>query len=133
MKFNNTNLKDIRTDINRALSEVGEKYSIDIKAGRATYTSDTCDFKLKLISIGDDGVMFDEKAEDYKLYASNFGLDPDWFGKTFVSNENTFEITGLKTRRNLKYRVLAKNLDNGKPYKFADYTVIRKMQAQEQK
>jgi hypothetical protein len=93
-------LKDLRPEIEDALKEVSEKYGITMKLGNGRFGGLTGDYKLLLTTIGENGET--PESRDFALYASRFGMDQSWLGKTFNVNANTYTIKGIlpkKTKR----------------------------------
>jgi hypothetical protein len=73
----------------------------------------------------DDGEVVTKESEDFRRYAHEYGLKPEWLGKTFESRGQEFTIVGLSTRAK-KYKVIARNSE-GVGYKFHHDSVIAKM------
>jgi len=124
MEFTRKNLKEIRADIDEALVGVGEKYGIELSAKNASFTPNTCTFKLELGVVGSDGVTSSKEAESYKVNAGLFGLDPNWLGETFTANGKTFKVIGLNTRAK-KYPVVVQEVGSDGRYKFSAEGVVR--------
>ena len=114
-------IEKLRDEISHCLEPIGEKYGIELKAGRCGYSSGNFTMKLEGSLVGDDGVVLTKEAEDFKKYAHWHGLVPEDLGKTFVHTHVVYTITGLKTRAS-KYPITAQ-ASNGGSYKFAAESV----------
>ena len=111
----------LRDEISHCLEPIGEKYGIELKAGRCGYSSGNFTLKLEGSLVSEDGVVLTKEAEDFKKYAHWHGLVPEDLGKTFVHTHVVYTITGLKTRAS-KYPITAQ-ASNGGSYKFAAESV----------
>ncbi len=112
--FNKGNLKVLRSEIDSALKEVGEKYGVDLSAGGGsyTYTQHEVTFKLK-VSVLDASGESVQGRDDFILYGMLKGFDEDDFGRTFTTDDGkTFKITGWNRRRR-KYPVEVTRQDAG--------------------
>lgn len=114
-------LRMLRTDINIALKEVGDKHGVKLEAGSASYSTGTFTLKINGGLLKEDGSAVQKEAEDFKRYAKMFGLEPEDLGQKFKSNGKEYTISGLATRKS-KYPILAKDAQ-GKTYKFPMYIV----------
>ena len=114
-------IEKLRDEISHCLEPIGEKYGIELKAGRCGYSSGNFTLKLEGSLVSEDGVVLPKEAEDFKKYAHWHGLVPEDLGKTFVHTHVVYTITGLKTRAS-KYPITAQ-ASNGGSYKFAAESV----------
>jgi len=77
--------------------------------------------RIEVAEEGEDGVILNREAEDFKALAAVYDLSPDDLGRKFKdSTGKTFQIVGLKSRSS-KYPILATS--GGKRYKFPVETV----------
>ena len=90
-------LKDLRPEIEDALQGISEKYGITMKLGNGHFGGLNGDYKLELTTTGENGET--TQSRDFALYASRFGLRPEWYGKTFQGNGSTYIITGIYPRK----------------------------------
>lgn len=110
-KFTPKTCETIGQDIIQALSEVKEKWGIDIVITGGTYTNDTFSTKLK-VSLA--GVDVEKKIWD--RYCHRFGLTPEQYGTTFKYGGDKYTACGIKPKGK-KYPVLGSDI-TGKRYKF---------------
>ena len=118
-EWNRPECRRVADEVNKALADVGKKLGISIaKTGGGSYRGNSFTFKVECALMGENGEVFNQKAEDFKMYASSYGLKPTDLGKEFTTWDNkTFKIEGLNTRRP-KFAVSAIRVSNGKGYKF---------------
>ena len=120
-KITRKDVKKLRVEMDEALQAVGEKYGLKLETGNISYND--CGFRAKVTAsiIDEDGVDKAAKRE-WDLYAGQFGLKSEWFGKEFNSQGRTFTVVGIKPRAR-KMPVVAKNGD-GSLYKFRAAALI---------
>lgn len=111
-----TAVRRINDDIQSALDAVAKRYGVQIKVGNSRFSNTNCTTKIDISTVSEGGTVMTKEATDYNRYASSFGLTKK-LGDTFEFRYDTYEIVGLKPRSS-KYPVLAKNLSNGKTFKF---------------
>ena len=111
-----TAVRRINDDIQSALDAVAKRYGVQIKVGNSRFSNTNCTTKIDISTVSEGGTVMTKEATDYNRYASSFGLTKK-LGETFEFRYDTYEIVGLKPRSS-KYPVLAKNLSNGKTFKF---------------
>lgn len=124
MRISRDILKALRSEIDATLKEVGKKYSINLKAGNATFSDTNFTFKLEGAVITANGTILKKESEDFKRNAILYGLKPEDLGRRFQDNGRAFEITGLKPKAS-RYPILAKNLSTGQTFKFTSSHVKR--------
>ena len=113
----------VTRDIEAAIAEVLAKHGLT--AGRtSTRYGENYKVSIEANAIG----ALAPEANDWKRYASSFGLPTDALGEKFVSGGRTFCITGLNLRAR-RMPVLATDVATGKPYKFAAESVRRALPA----
>ena len=111
MQITRQMLKDLRPEIEDALKGVSEKYGITLKLGNGHFGGLTGDYKLLLTTTGENGET--PESRDFALYASRFGMDESWLGKTFRLGANTYTIKGILPKRT-KYPILVIRSDGVK-------------------
>lgn len=119
--FDRAALREVRNRMEEALKKVSDDLGISFEIGKIRYSSDM--FRTQIICVvantSDDSSV---AKVQWNQYCSRYSLSPDDFGKTFKSLSKTqananFEIVGCKPKSH-KYPILAKNLSDGKTYKF---------------
>ena len=117
-------LVTLRAELDAALQAVAEKHGVSIRAGNASFDALHANFKVEVKVLQTASGVSGDEAE-FRRYAGMVGLQPDVYGKTFVSNGSTFTVSGLslKSRR---MPVLARRED-GKVYKFPVNIVCLKL------
>lgn len=100
-----------------ALAPLGVTFTL----GNCRYGENSGKFELQFGTVNDDGTANTKAMDDFKRYASRYGLSPDDLGRTFVQNGRRFEIVGAKPT-NTKYPILA-NDSTGRTFKFPAWTV----------
>lgn len=103
-------VKQLRKDIDTALSAVGARYGMEIHAGSASFDSLTVDFKLSAKLAKSEG--FDPDKEQWDKNCKFYNLSEDDYGKTFTINGTTYQICGLNTQAR-SYPVLIRNTLTG--------------------
>jgi hypothetical protein len=112
-----TKAKLMRAYLEVALTGFEEHFGVAVKIGSIRYEATNARIPLDVSVVSDDGVILSKEAEDFKRYAYEYELKPEWLGMEFQSGGHTFTIEGLKTRAK-KYKVIAKRSD-GASYKFS--------------
>jgi len=60
---------------------------------------------------------------EFEAYAAYYGLKPEHFGKTFISQGSLYRISGIKPSAP-KYQILAERVTDGTVYKFTARGVL---------
>ncbi len=115
--INKTVARDVGAAVEEALAEVAEKFGLTVEVRGGSY--DATSFRPK-VEFKTAGAAEDE----FRTYAQMFGLDPDDFGRDFVSKGRHFRISGLATRSHT-YPILATEIASGKVYKFTSEGIAR--------
>lgn len=113
-KFDRKNLRNLRADLENAVSAVAEKYGIALDFGSGRFSDFRYSVKLTCL-IGSDGST-DHAKISWDLNCRMFGLKPEDFGRTFKQGSTRFTICGIKPKSR-RYPIIAAN-DNGTEYKF---------------
>jgi hypothetical protein len=104
-------LKLLATEIEEAVQSVAKKHGIQIKRGRGVYGGSNASLKLELAVVGKGGQAQTREAEDFKRYASVYGLKAENLGAEFTDFDGeVYTITGLKPRSR-KYPILVERVD----------------------
>ena len=111
-KFTRDELRNFRTDFEKAVSQLAEDYNIEIDLGNIGFTQNEFHGKITCVRNGKQ----DEIArKQFEAYCGWDGLSPEDFGKTFSWGKKTFTISGWNPRAR-KDMVVLKGAD-GKSYK----------------
>jgi len=103
-KFEPKHFTDIRSDIQKALDEIGAKYDINIKLGDISYTNSTFTSKINAAtkSVTEDGqeIIGNPKwKRDFIRNHSLIGLKESDFGKTINILGKESVIVGMTPRK----------------------------------
>ena len=109
-EFDRTNLRAISADIEAALAPVAAKFGITFTYKGVRFTSDNATFKIEGATIGSGGVANTRERDNFKLYASMYGLKDTDLDKQITYAGKRFTIIGLNTRRQ-KYPIVARRED----------------------
>jgi len=107
--------ESFRIETEQAMKTIAEKYGVNIHAGKINYDSNSFTLDLKVSKKKVNGKSF-EQAE-FEKNCIYFGLKPEDYNKSFMSNGRKFNICGIKTSAR-KMPILAK-CEDGKTYKFS--------------
>jgi hypothetical protein len=122
--FNKKICGEIGKAVVNALSEVEEEFNIKFFPGGGSFDESKFTLKLNCVPKDNKGVALSPMKEDFKKYASSFGLKPEDIGKKFVRNNITYKIAGLKLA-NRKFPIICENCQNKKMYKLNEVDVKR--------
>ena len=119
-KFNTSNLKQIRVEIQSKLDELKSQFGIDVKLGNISYTLDT--FKSSIsCTIIPEGM--NKYQVDFNKYCTMFNLKESDYNRLFLSNGKTFKLIGLKPS-SPKFCVLGESIE-GQVFKFPSVVLSR--------
>jgi hypothetical protein len=125
-RFDGPTLKTLRTALDSALKPVGEQYGIVLSLGTISFSD--ADFRVRLtgaLAQGAGGAgKVDKSRKEFERYADLLGLNKTDLGKTFTFRGKRYEIVGAKLSAR-KYPILAKQVGNGRVYKFQERDVAR--------
>ena len=91
-------LSELRKDFDRAIEEVGHKYSLSIDLKGISYSDTNASGKIEMSLIQPDGVLQTKERSSWQSMASTYGLDPDLLDKTFVSNGVAHTVAGINMK-----------------------------------
>ena len=103
--------RQLGEEVEAALQSVAAKHGMTVTCTGGTFET-TGLFKPRV-----EFRTGDVDRQQFLRYAAMFGLTPEHFGRTFVMDGLTYQITGLKPSAP-KRPVLARRADNGKIYVF---------------
>ena len=95
--FDRTTVKNLRSDIDKALATISKKYGIEISAGNASFTSSNVTYKVQAAVKAAGGVTMTKEASDFNLYAS-INLSGFKLGQTISLQGKEYTIAGWKVR-----------------------------------
>lgn len=110
-----------KKDIETALLSVCQKYDVDVKAGNARYSNLSTEIDLTFTTKASDGSVINLEEEEFKKYATMFGMSPNDLGVKFFYNGDIYIINGM-TKTKSKYPILVRNLSQKKDFKFSAST-----------
>jgi hypothetical protein len=115
-QFTPSNIRSVRARVIEALKEVEKELGITITDGSARYSETTLSLKLEMgLGVGPENTA---SAQMFKQLATRYGLQPEDFGRRFMSQTGElYEITGLKPTRP-KYPISATEVATGRAFKF---------------
>ena len=113
-EFTRSNIRVLRTRLERALEEIAEDYGITFEVGSMRFNADECSTKITAHNAED---MSDVRREQFDGNCFVLGIKPEAYGATFQSRGKTYKITGLKPR-SPKFPVIAEDVRSGSSYKF---------------
>ncbi len=92
-----------------------EELGIVVKIGGGRYDHNSAYWKIEVAEKNEAGVVVSKEAEDFKLYAQLYGLEPDDLGRKFKDSGDDCEIIGLNTGAP-KYPIQV--LKNGRTFRY---------------
>ena len=111
--FDRINLRPLSIDIQSALAPIAAKYGITLQYKSSRFSPDNVTIKIEGATIGSSGVANTRERDDFKLYASMYGLKETDLDKEISYTGKKYIIIGLNTRRS-KYPIVAKRIEDGK-------------------
>lgn len=118
-KLDQNDVRAVSKECEDALKAVATRYGLNLKVGTRRYTDKEVRFRvgLSVAEVSSTGETLTPEAMAFKKNAYAFGLDANMLGKEFKTFMGTYRVIGLKTSSR-KYPILARNVRNGKTYKF---------------
>jgi hypothetical protein len=123
MKFSKDALKGLRSPLEDALKELGEKYGIEFRVGNGRFDEATAKFQLEM-KIADKSVMESAARREFSVYASMYGLRGIDFGTQVTLQHQVWEVAGLALNRT-KYPIKMRNVVTGKTMVYTTSIVDR--------
>ncbi len=121
-RFEKDQFSQLRAEIDAALKIVSNKYGLVFHAGNVKYESHTAEFKLHVSTLTEGGEVIHKEAEDFKCYATLYGLKPKDLGRKYLRAGQVYTIIGCKPL-NRTYPILVSCTD-GKRYKISADSAI---------
>jgi hypothetical protein len=103
--------KRVGDAVAKALDGVARELGLRLvmKGGRFDPVGGTFSPKVEFKLAGEAGAQAVRK--QFEHYASMFGLDPAWYGKTFLSGDTTYMVVGLDLKRRKRPVIGARSTD----------------------
>ena len=123
MNMTRDKARELAEDMLAALQSVATKHGVQIKdkGGKFDPNGGSATFKFEAAFLNDQGQAETAERKEYKLFAVNLGLKPEWLDQTFRFNSADYKIVGLRTRRS-KNPVLVQRQPDGRTFVFShDY------------
>ena len=122
-------MKDLRPEIDDALTIIGARFGIDIKLGNGVYGGLDGSFKLLLKTTGENGETAESR--NFKLYGHRWGMDTEWLGQSFThGNGISYTIAGLNPKRR-KYSIVVVRDSDQKQLLMSSHGVQQAMKRKE--
>lgn len=122
IRFEKQDFPQLRAEIDAALKIVGDKYGLAFHAGNVKYEPHTAEFKLHVSTLSEKGEVIHKEAEDFKRYATVYGLKPEDLGRKYLRGGKTYTVIGCKPLSRT-YPILV-SCSDGKKYKMAADSVV---------
>jgi hypothetical protein len=106
----------VNAELEAALAAWAEANGVAIDIGGGTFDDGFYAPKIRINTIGENGIANTPERTDFERFASAFGLEPEWLDATFESRGTEYKIVGLKSRSR-KYPIIGERAD-GKKFKF---------------
>ena len=119
-QFDKASLKQVRREVGKVLSELGETLGITLKIGNISYQDNTFTTRLEGSVSG-----FDQRSTEWAVHFQKFDMEEDWLGKTLQYGDQAYKIVGLRPRAR-KQQILIER--DGKTYQ-VDPSLIRSKMA----
>lgn len=108
----------------KACQKVATKYGLVVEDGGLKKVNLRHGFELGLrVAIPlPDGSVFEPEKIIFEMFAENYGLAPEDFGREFNTGRERFKITGIDTRRP-KYPISVERVPDRQSFKFTPENV----------
>jgi hypothetical protein len=105
---------------------------ISVKVGRMTYRESTATLKLEIGEVRENGEATTKEAEAFRVYCYRYGLEPEDRGNEIIERGQRFRLEGINPKAK-KFPFIARNLDDGKLYRFSSFMANAFRKARTQK
>lgn len=133
-QFNSTNIKEIRVELDKVLSDFGNKHGISFKTGRVSYTGET--FRVTVSAIRRDAKVTDKSSVRPEALAYQLafrlvtqrgrmialGLKVEDLGRAFTLKSVRYTFEGYRPQAP-KNNALIKRVSDGKEFVTSIHTV----------
>ncbi len=120
--FDRQTLRVLRNDLDVAIQAVARMHGISLKAGHISFTPTTCSIKIEAAVTDATGKPVSKEAEDFKLYASMYGLKAEHLGKSVRIDGSMYEIAGIKPKAH-KRPIILERADGRRVVASADMVI----------
>jgi hypothetical protein len=128
-QINRDSLRQFRQEFDKDMKALGEKYGIAFSIGTIRFTDTEFHGKISAVltnAVQGEGQTLTPEPPEQEIWNSVcrcYGLQPEDYGKTFVSNGHTFKLCKIKPGHS-KYPIIATRVPDGKSFKF-DVNMVR--------
>jgi len=96
--FTRQTVKNLRSELDRALADLSAKYGISIDVGNAKFSSTEVNFKLNINTTSDSGVAYTREAEAFERHKHMYGMGHLNIGDKVTVNGKSFILEGFNPR-----------------------------------
>jgi len=121
-RIDKVTLQWLRKTLNTILAEFAAEEGISLKLGNCTFTPSNFIFKLEGALINADGVAETKERDDFKYYATMYGLNASDLDKEFVFRNEKYKVVGLNPRSR-KYPINVVRLNDGKRFRMPNHVI----------
>lgn len=117
-------LKTLSEEINKALTEIGEKHGLKIAAGSCRFAGDgrSCTYKLEVVQAALGSKTFADAQAAWTLYSKmldTFAMKPEYLGRVFENKSTAYKVMGLSPSRS-KFPIVCMRVMDGAPVFFPE-------------
>lgn len=119
-RFDRNACRYVQAEVEKTLNSVSGDLGVTFSFGRGSF--DGSNFIMKLTATVEGGLS--PEAQDFRRYATQYGLCADDLGQGFGFDGEWYEVIGLSVK-SPKRPILARNTKTDRVYKFGESTVKR--------
>ena len=86
-------LKEIRSDLEKVLEEIGEKHGVIIKAGNASFTPVEATMKIEITSVDKDSDEY--RKSEWDKHCKIYGFNPEDYGLECIDKGERYRLVGF--------------------------------------
>lgn len=121
-RFDRKTAKAVGLAVIEAVNDAVEELGLVATQKPGTFDAGSFTMKIELATVDENGDPRTHERTDFVEFASLFNLEPEDYGREFVSDGRTLKIVGLKPR-NRSYPIIVEDVNTGKRYKFRGHAV----------
>ncbi len=121
-QFDRATAKAIGEELEEAARKVAAKHGLECRYRGGTFAADAFTAKIEFGVGSFDDIRAKKDEDEFRSFASVYGLEADDFGKEITYAGRKFTLCGLATR-SVKMPILAKH--GGKTYKLPSLGVLK--------